>query len=546
MPFRETSHVAIDYGIMSCVPTLGRVVTSGDHGGRSFTAPLLVLVHKIDCKAMQIVPLSGKQYDTRGAHLVQTRAPWRAPFNAEDVLSNSKRIIINVDLIVAGLSPFAPERSANDDTARPPLVGHARADSSPSHAGRWRRQERCERDSGQFSWRSQDGLVHHRSSVEAKIALFRSLFRGRDDVYPRRFESRKTGKSGYQPACANEWARGLCEKPKVKCAACPHRRFLPVTDDVIRWHLSGRDDDGRDFVMGVYPMLQDETCFFLAADFDKTHWQEDARAFLETCRQMNLPAALERSRSGNGGHIWLFFQEAIPAALARKLGSHILTETMERRPDIGLDSYDRFFPNQDTLPQGGFGNLIALPLQKQPRELGNSVFLDRQCLPYPDQWAFLSTVPKIERSTVEEIVRDAEGKGRVVGVRLALADEDDDCALAAPPSRRRKEPPIAGPLPKSLELILGDQIYIAKDQLPPGLRNRLVRLAAFQNPEFYKAQAMRLPTYDKPRIIGCAEDHAHHIGLPRGCLEDVQQASVGLAHRRRSFETNGMRASLWM
>ena len=253
-------------------------------------------------------------------------------------------------------------------------------------------------------------LVHHRSPPEAKIALFRSLFRGRDDVYPRRFESRKTGKSGYQPACANEWARGLCEKPKVKCAACPHRRFLPVTDDVIRWHLAGRDDDGRDFVMGVYPMLQDETCFFLAADFDKTHWQEDVGAFLETCRRMNLPAALERSRSGNGGHVWLFFAEAIPAALARRLGSHILTETMERRPDIGLDSYDRFFPNQDTLPQGGFGNLIALPLQKQPRELGNSVFLDEQCVPYPDQWAFLSGVRQD---------RSFHGRGDRAGCRAA-------------------------------------------------------------------------------------------------------------------------------
>jgi hypothetical protein len=179
-------------------------------------------------------------------------------------------------------------------------------------------------------------LVHYRSAPDAKIILFRSLFRGRDELYPRRFESRKTGKSGYQPACGNEWARGLCEKPKVKCAACPHRRFLPVTSEVIRWHLEGRDDDGHDFVMGVYPMLQDETCFFLAADFDKTHWQEDARAILDTCRRMNLSAALERSRSGNGGHVWLFFAEAIPAALARRLGSHILTETMERRPDIGL------------------------------------------------------------------------------------------------------------------------------------------------------------------------------------------------------------------
>jgi hypothetical protein len=302
-----------------------------------------------------------------------------------------------------------------------------------------------------------DNSVHHHSSPEAKIALFRSLFRGRDDVYPRRFENRKTGRSGYQPACANEWARGVCEKPKVKCVVCPQRRFLPVDKEVVRWHLAGRDDTGRNFVMGVYPMLQDETCFFLAADFDKAQWQEDAAAVLETCRRMNLPVALERSRSGNGGHVWLFFEEAIPAALARRLGSHILTETMERRPDIGLDSYDRFFPNQDTLPQGGFGNLIALPLQKQPRELGNSVFLDERCLPYPDQWAFLSGLRKIDRSTVEEIVRDAERHGRIVGVHISLPDEEDREPWTMPPSRQ-KSLQIAGPLPQSLELILGDRI----------------------------------------------------------------------------------------
>jgi len=364
-------------------------------------------------------------------------------------------------------------------------------------------------------------LVHRQSSPEAKIALFRSLFRGREDVYPRRFESRKSGKSGYQPACVNEWAVGICHKPRIKCADCQHRNFLPVTDDVIRWHLSGQDPSGRDFVIGVYPMLLDETCFFLAADFDKAEWQQDAAAVLETCRRLNVAAFLERSRSGNGGHVWLFMEEAVPAALARRLGAYILTETMEFRPDIGLDSYDRFFPNQDTLPQGGFGNLIALPLQKRARDRGNSVFLDGQELPFPDQWAFLSTVTKVARATIEQLVHDAERRGRVVGVRLAGADEEDPEPWSAPPSRRRKEPPVAGPLPKSLELVLADQIYLAKDHLPPGLRNRLLRLAAFQNPEFYRAQAMRLPTYGKPRIIACAEDHRQHIGLPRGCLEDV-------------------------
>ena len=197
---------------------------------------------------------------------------------------------------------------------------------------------------------------------------------------------------------------------------------------------------------------------------------------------------------------------------------------MERRPDIGFDSYDRFFPNQDTLPHGGFGNLIALPLQKHPRGDGNSVFLDDQVVPHRDQWAFLSTVQRIERAHLE-------------GDRRATPN-DEDASSACAFRQRRMTNPHRGPrrhrvagrsrrlwasFLHSLELILGNEIYIAKDGLAPGLRNRLLRVAAFQNPEFYKAQAMRLPTYDKPRIIGCAEEHSQHIGLPRGCLEDVRE-----------------------
>jgi hypothetical protein len=374
------------------------------------------------------------------------------------------------------------------------------------------------------------GSVDRTSSSEAKIALFRSLFRGRDDVYPRRFESRKTGRSGYAPACANEWVRGVCEKPRVKCAECPNRRFLPVTDDVIRWHLSGCDPEGQPFVAGVYPLLQDETCFFLAVDFDKAGWREDAAAFRETCCDLNLPVALERSRSGRGAHVWLFFDEAIPAALARRLGSHVLTETMERRPEIGLDSYDRLFPNQDTMPQGGFGNLIALPLQRAPRKQDNTVFLDGAFVPWPDQWAFLASVRMIARPQIEEIVEDAERRGRILGVRLLPQDDGETEPWTAPPSRRR-EAPIVGDLPPTLDGVLSNQIYIPKQGLNPGLRNRLLRLAAFQNPEFYKAQAMRLSTYNKPRVVACAEDLPHHIGLPRGCLDDVRKTLTDLGIR---------------
>src|SRR5438093_860369 len=168
----------------------------------------------------------------------------------------------------------------------------------------------------------------------------------------------------------------------------------------------------------------DETCFFLAVDFDQSGWLEDATAFAEPCHRMDLSAALERSRSGRGGHVWLFFEEALPAALARKLGSYVVTETMERRPDIGFDSYDRFFPNQDTLPHGGFGNLIALPLQKHRRGDGNSVFVDDSGVPHQDQWAFLSTIRRISRGHVEGVVREAERRGRILGVSLPPAEDD--------------------------------------------------------------------------------------------------------------------------
>jgi superfamily II DNA or RNA helicase len=366
--------------------------------------------------------------------------------------------------------------------------------------------------------------VTSKSTQKDKISLFRSLFKGRDDVYAKRFESTRTGKAGYQPACRNEWVRPLCGKPAAKCVDCLNRELIPLTDVVVRGHLLGADPHDKlkkDFTIGVYPMLPDETTWFLAADFDKDAWMDDASAFLDTCRSFNVPAALERSRSGNGGHIWIFFSEPIKAGLARHMGSFLLTKTMERRPEIGLDSYDRFFPDQDTMPKGGFGSLIALPLQKKPRERGFSLFVDEHFQPYPDQWAFLSSVRRMGRKEVETIVDEASKRGRLIGVRMVVTDEEDDEPWTAPPSRRREEPPIPGPLPEKISMVLGNQIYIAKDELTPALRNRLVRIAAFQNPEFYRAQAMRHSTYQIPRVISCTEDFPNHIGMPRGCLDEV-------------------------
>ena len=383
--------------------------------------------------------------------------------------------------------------------------------------------------------------LNRHSPPEEKIACFRSLFRGRTDVYPQRFESKRTGKAGYSPACSNEWVRGVCEKPRIKCSNCPHQDWIPVTDRLIRWHLSGQDSSGQPFVMGVYPMLLDESCHFLAIDLDGEGWQEDAQALSDVVRDLALPVALERSRSGNGGHLWFFFERAIAATQARRFGTHLLTEAMDARPEMGLDSYDRMFPNQDTLPRGGFGNLIALPLQKVPRAAGHAIFLDDAFVPFEDQWAFLGKVPSIPANRIEEIATQAQQAGRILPIRTPPSDEFALTPWKTPPSRRIADIMIDPPLSQKLEIVFSDQLYIPKDKLPPALRNRILHLAAFQNPEFYKAQAMRLPTYDKPRIIACAETHQEHIALPRGCLDELKSLlrQLKVSYRIKDLRLSG-------
>mgnify|MGYP000346590235 FL=1 len=346
-------------------------------------------------------------------------------------------------------------------------------------------------------------------STAEKVALFRRLFRGRTDAYPVRWEGKTSGKSGYAPACANEWRAGVCEKPRIKCGDCSNRLMIPMSDAVIYDHLAGKH------VVGVYPLLEDDTCYFLAADFDEADWRDDARAFMQSCEELGVPAALEISRSGNGAHAWIFFASRVSARDARRLGTAIISHTCSRTRQLKLKSYDRLFPNQDMMPKGGFGNLIALPLQKLPRESGCSVFVDADLQPYPDQWGFLASIQPMPVHDIEPTI--VRATGGVHPLDVTFIDDED---LATPWKRQSTATNmLAGQMPKSLTVTLANLVYFEKAQLPQALANRLIRLAAFQNPEFYKAQAMRMSVWDKPRVIGNAENYPQHIALPRGCLE---------------------------
>jgi superfamily II DNA or RNA helicase len=335
-------------------------------------------------------------------------------------------------------------------------------------------------------------IITHRSSPQEKINVMKKLFNARRDSYAVRWESRD-GKKGYTPACDFEWQQPICRKPEIKCSQCQHRKLSPLSDQVLYDHLSGK------ISIGIYTMNQDETCSFLAFDFDKQNWKEDVLAFVDVCKGHELPIHIERSQSGNGAHVWIFFEENVSARQARKLGSTLLSKTLEKRHQIGMDSFDRMFPNQDTLPKGGFGNLIALPLQLRAKQKNNSVFVDETFTPYSDQWLYLSSIQKLSNEKLHDISNHLQVSTSVNEMTVNL------------------------PVPKKITIHIKNGIYMVKNGIPSSLFSKVISLASFKNPEFYKAQAKRLSTHGIPRFISCYEEDNKHIILPRGCLEELEK-----------------------
>ena len=352
-------------------------------------------------------------------------------------------------------------------------------------------------------------------SLDERVALFMSLFKGREDVFARRWFSKSTGKAGYQPVCVNEWRRGVCDKKTYKCAECPNRDFAPLTSQDVYRHLEGKDENCCD-VVGLYAIMPDNNCSFLCTDFDdkscKHGYKDDVLAFVGVCRDWQIPYAIERSRSGNGAHVWIFFEEPLPAFKARRLGNAILTEAMNHDGRMSLNSYDRFFPNQDRLPEGGFGNLVALPLQGQARKNLNSVFVDDDFLAYKDQWTFLYNIKKLREDDVDKL--------------LNLHVNEEFGAL----STSSESKPWVTPTPQdvtkadfyaTMEIVKADKIYIPLKSISAKVLNHLKRIAAFKNPEFYSKQALRLSTYSVPRIISCFDITDEYLAMPRGCEDAI-------------------------
>lgn len=371
-----------------------------------------------------------------------------------------------------------------------------------------------------FGERAQtEGIVTSASPARDKLELFRNLFTGRKDVHAHGYR-RKDGGIGYTPACANEWKSGICPKAnhhRIKCAECRSRTFLELNDAAIIAHFKGSDDRLRD-VIGQYVLDKDCNTNVLVIDFDKADWKEATNAIRLVVKNHGINAAVERSRSGNGAHIWFFFLEPINAKTARDFGSCLIAEAAALNKTITFEAFDRMIPAQSTIPEGGFGNLIALPFQGKAQREGNSVFVDERFEPFPDQWLYLSQIQLISRATVDRLIEDT--KNKPLGIATAAATNKTRRNVQKP---RKRLPLTPRDFPSNLPVTQADMLYIPEKSLSPAAQMEIRRLATFANPEFFRAQSMHQSVFGKPRLIDLSELRDGRVAIPRGCKAQLEQ-----------------------
>ena len=351
---------------------------------------------------------------------------------------------------------------------------------------------------------------HDTESYDGRIHIFLKLFRARNDLYPHFWQNSKTGKKGYSAVCFNEWKDNICFKPRIKCRDCHYQGLRPFDKTVAEDHLLGRD------IVGSYAIRGDDTCIFLMIDFDKKSWQRDALSFKNTARTIGVETAIERSHSEHGAHVWIFFSDYIPANKARQLGFLILGLSNANNPTLSLDSYDRLHPNQGTLPKGSFGNHVALPLQKNARDKGHTMFVDDNYQVIENQWKYLTQIKRPSREDVNDLLE----KYLPSNQHFFISEEDGHMANAEKIMDIAVEKIIEEKFHGKLNIKLKEQLYVQDiDKLPDKVLFALKRSATFANPEFYKRQKMRFSTWNTPSYLCYSTIDANTLILPRGNLD---------------------------
>ncbi|MDZ7694624.1 MAG: hypothetical protein U5K69_26475 [Balneolaceae bacterium] len=322
------------------------------------------------------------------------------------------------------------------------------------------------------------------------LELFQSLFKGREDIFGRRWENED--RDGYMPAYNVDWDQ--YEKHKALGGTFQnfkHKELAPLTPAVIRKHLSGKE------TVGIYPLLKDNTSWLLAADFDKENWLAESRQFLQVCEQYHIPAYLERSRSGNGGHVWIFFQQSYPARKSREIAFHLLRKAgilSEFEKDA---SFDRLFPNQDSHSGKGLGNLIALPMNKKWMAEGNTCFLDPETAePFGDQWKFLAEIRKVSTSQLDQLYNSVE---------------NSTSHSLAPTSRSEEE----------LEIVLDNQVWLNRDNMPPSVVSYIRDQLNFINSDYLIKKKLGRSTWKTEKYFNLIGEKENHVFIPRGFLPDL-------------------------